>query len=138
MNIDRTIGEDTNTTHLYRVVADGQLYEVEAVDAFDAEGRVGKLYFQVHGHNPHLIKTKMISRAKAQGAVSAARDVAESVDEGAGELVKAIEHAVSEIEDMRYRDAKITLRMALAAHKARITTPTPLAQLWENDKEMGE
>lgn len=78
----------------------------------------------------------------AKQAVSAARDVAESVDEGAGELLEVLEEIAS--RDFRGTGWTMTdivmffrarAREAITAHKARITTPAPIAQLWENEND---
>lgn len=75
----------------------------------------------------------------AKQAVQAARDVAVSVDGGAGELLEAIEKAIEELTEPfdpdRLYTGLGTLRKALAAHKARLTIPAPLAQLWENESD---
>lgn len=87
----------------------------------------------------------------AKKAVSAARDVAVSVDEGAGKLLAALELACKRLEFLTNwiensyggsnsdvelgRSYQRAAQKAIDAHKARLTTSAPIAQLWENDRD---
>lgn len=61
MTTDKTIGEDTNTTHQYRVSAGVETYIITAVDAYAAERIAKSNYIKTFGIAPQRVTARMVT-----------------------------------------------------------------------------